>query len=161
LGRDGSRSIEQPCLDETKGNRERSLALSCSMRVHSGAADAIWCAMRLRLRPRSGWFLAGRRDRTSLAVTVMGAAHRLPPSFTSSYRLFFRASSASVLHHRVATHYVRTLWKPTFREAAVVIHKLQSPTLGISQKEQLEKWHYLWELCSEFKVDILAPVVKS
>jgi hypothetical protein len=83
----------------------------------------------------------------------MGAV--LPPSFTSSYRLFLRASSASVLHHRAATRYVRTLWKPTFREAAVVIHKLQSPTLGISEKEQLEKWRGLWELSSEFKVDIL------
>ena len=90
----------------------------------------------------------------------MGAAHRLPPSFTSSYRLFLRASSASVLHHRAATRYVRILWKPTFREAAVVIHKLQNPTLGISEKEQLEKWRCLWELSSEFKVDILVPVVK-
>jgi hypothetical protein len=42
----------------------------------------------------------------------------------------------------------------------VVIHKLQSPTLGIPEKEQLEKWRCLWELSSEFKVDILAPVVK-
>ena len=90
----------------------------------------------------------------------MGAAHRLPPSFTSSYRLFLRASSASVLHHRAATRYVRTLWKPTFREAAVVIHKLQSPTLGIREKEQLEKWRCIWERSGEFEVDILAPVVK-
>ncbi len=85
---------------------------------------------------------------------IMGAAYKLPPSFTSSYRLFLRASSASVLHHRAATRYVRTLWKPTFREAAVVIRKLQSPTLGISEKEQLEKWRCIWELSSEFRVDI-------
>lgn len=92
---------------------------------------------------------------SSLSVTTissMGAAQRLPPSFTSAYRLFLRASSASVLHHRAATRYVRTLWKPTFREAAVVIHKLQSPTLGIPEKEQLEKWRCLWELSSEFNV---------
>jgi len=87
-------------------------------------------------------------------------AHKLPPSFTSLYRLFLRVSSASVLHHRAATRYVRTLWKPTFREAAVVIHKLQSPTLGISEKEKLERWRSLWELSSESHVDILAPVVK-
>ena len=86
--------------------------------------------------------------------------HRLPPSFTSSYRLFLRASSASVLHHRVATHYVRTLWKLTFREAAVVIHKLQSPTLGNPERERLERWRCLWELSSESNVDVLAPVVK-
>jgi hypothetical protein len=88
-------------------------------------------------------------------------AHKLPPSFTSSYRLFLRASSASVLHHRTATRHVRTLWKPTFREAAVVIRKLQSPTLGTSEREQLEKWRCLWEHSSEFRVDILAPVVQS
>ncbi len=87
-------------------------------------------------------------------------AHKLPPSFTSLYRLFLRVSSASVLHHRAATRYVRTLWKPTFREAAVVIHELQSPTLGISEKEKLERWRSLWELSSESHVDILAPVVK-
>jgi hypothetical protein len=82
----------------------------------------------------------------------MGAtipAHKLPPSFTSLYRLFLRTSSAAVLHHRVATRYVRTLWKPTFRDAAVVIHKLQTPTLGTSEKEKLEKWRSLWELSSE------------
>ncbi|KAF8504646.1 hypothetical protein F5888DRAFT_1799329 [Russula emetica] len=91
----------------------------------------------------------------------MGAAHRLPPSFTSSYRLFLRASSASVLHHRVATRYVRTLWKPTFREAAVVIHKLQSPTLGISEKEQLEKWRCLWELSIDRTLSLLVTSAQS
>jgi len=81
------------------------------------------------------------------AETIL--APKLPRSFTSLYRLFLRASSASVLHHRAATRYVRTLWKPTFREAAVVILKLQSPTLGTSQKERLEKWRSRWELSSE------------
>jgi hypothetical protein len=85
----------------------------------------------------------------------MGAA-KLPSSFTSLYRLFLRTSSTAVLHHRAATRHVRILWKPTFREAAVVIHKLQSPTLGISEKEQLERWRCLWELRSELQVDILA-----
>jgi len=64
-------------------------------------------------------------------------ARKLPPSFTSLYRLFLRTSSAAVLHHEAATRYVRTLWKPTFREAALVVHKLQSPTLGASEKEIL------------------------
>jgi len=82
-------------------------------------------------------------------------ARNLPPSFTSLYRLFLRTSSAAVLHHGAATRYVRTLWKPTFREAAVVVHKLQSPTLGTSEKEQLEKWHSRWELSSECQVDTL------
>ena len=72
--------------------------------------------------------------------------HRLPPSFTSVYRLLLRASSAAVLHHKSATRYVRTLWKPTFREAATVTLRLQNPTLGAAEKAQLEKWLGLWEL---------------
>jgi hypothetical protein len=89
----------------------------------------------------------------------MGAAipaHKLPSSFTSLYRLFLRASSTAVLHHRAATRHARTLWKPTFREAAVVIHRLQSPTLEISEKEKLEKWRCLWERSGELQVDIQA-----
>jgi len=82
-------------------------------------------------------------------------ARKLPPSFTSLYRLFLRTSSAAVLHHGAATRYVRTLWKPTFREAAVVVHELQSPTLGTSEKEQLEKWNSRWESSSECQVDPL------
>jgi hypothetical protein len=100
--------------------------------------------------------------RDSLSVThnpkIMSASatipvRKLPPSFTSLYRLFLRTSSAAVLHHGVATRYVRTLWKPTFREAAVVVHKLQSPTLGTSERVKLERWHSRWESTSECRVD--------
>jgi hypothetical protein len=87
------------------------------------------------------------------AETIL--APKLPPSFTSLYRLFLRASSASVLHHRTATRHVQTLWKPTFREAAVVSLKLQSPTLGTSEKERLEKWRFRWELSSELSRRLL------
>jgi hypothetical protein len=136
------------------------------VRVRSGTVVNVWqCAV----RPTQTGAASGK-DVVSgpgssfvshrISLPVMGAAHKLPPSFTSSYRLFLRASSASVLHHRAATHYVRTLWKPTFREAAVVIRKLQSPTLRISEKEQLEEWRRLWELSSEFRVDISVLVVK-
>lgn len=126
------------------------------MRVRSGTVNAIrQCAVRRRdgecRGHRSGFLVSDQ------SLRVMGTAPRLPPSFTSSYRLFLRASSASVLHHRVGTRYIRALWKPTFREAAAVIHKLQSPTLEISEKEQLEKWRCLWELSGGFKVDILGP----
>ena len=102
--------------------------------------------------------MARSGSRLPSLVFVMGV--KLPSSFTSLYRLFLRASSASVLHHRVATHNVQILWKSTFREAAVVIHKLQSPTLGVSEKKQLERWRSIWELSSEFHVGILFPVVK-
>ncbi len=76
--------------------------------------------------------------------------HRLPPSFTSVYRLLLRTSSAAVLDHKAATRYVRTLWKPTFREAATVILRLQNPTLATAEKAQLERWLCLWESSSVY-----------
>jgi hypothetical protein len=76
--------------------------------------------------------------------------HRLPPSFTSVYRLLLRTSSAAVLHHKTATRYVRTLWKPTFREAATIILRLHNPTLGAAEKEKLERWLCLWESSSVY-----------
>ena len=94
-------------------------------------------------------------SRISQPMSATTPARKLPPSFTSLYRLFLRTSSAAVLHHGAATHYVRTLWKPTFREAAVVVHKLQSPTLGTSEKEQLEKWHSRWESSGECQANTL------
>jgi hypothetical protein len=81
-------------------------------------------------------------------------APRLPQSFTSLYRLFLRASSAAVLHHRAATRYFRPLWKPTFREAAIVIRRLQNPTLGSFEKAPLERWLCLWELSSECQISV-------
>ncbi|KAI0001023.1 hypothetical protein BJV77DRAFT_937435, partial [Russula vinacea] len=85
----------------------------------------------------------------------------LPSSFTSLYRLFLRASSTAVLHHRAATRHARTLWKPTFREAAVVIHRLQSPTLEISEKEKLEKWRCLWERSVDRTLSLLITSAQS
>jgi hypothetical protein len=79
-------------------------------------------------------------------------AQGLPPSFTSLYRLFLRASSAAVLHHRAATRYIRPLWKPTFREAAVVIRRVQNPSLVSSEKAQLERWLCLWEQSGERRI---------
>jgi len=88
-------------------------------------------------------------------------AHKLSPSFTSLYRLFLRTSSASVLHHRTATRHIRALWKSTFREAAVIIHKLQSPTLGISEREQLERWRCIWELGVDRTLSLLVTSAQS
>ncbi|THH15066.1 hypothetical protein EW146_g5359 [Bondarzewia mesenterica] len=69
----------------------------------------------------------------------------LPPTFTSVYRLFLRASSASVLHHKTATRHLRLLWRPTFREAAKVIRKLQDDHINISERQRCEKWMSRWE----------------
>lgn len=128
----------------------------------AGATSTVGTGSDVRRDPqwsRSGSSLSTPVHRLALR-SVMGAAtipaNKLPSSFTSLYRLFIRASSASALHHRAATRNLRKLWKPTFREAAVVIHKLQSPTLEISERERLEKWRSVWELSSEFQIDILA-----
>ncbi|KAI0250058.1 hypothetical protein BJV78DRAFT_1275930 [Lactifluus subvellereus] len=87
--------------------------------------------------------------------------HGLPHSFTSLYRLFLRTSSAAVLHHRMATRYVRPLWKPTFREAANVIRRLQVPTLRSSEKAQLERWLCLWELSMDRTISLLSTSAQS
>ena len=75
----------------------------------------------------------------------------LPPSFSSLYRVLLRTSSAAVLHHESATRYVRALWKPPFREAATIVHRLQNPTLGTAEKAQLERWLFLWESSSVYQ----------
>ncbi|KAH9042815.1 hypothetical protein EDB85DRAFT_2227420 [Lactarius pseudohatsudake] len=87
--------------------------------------------------------------------------HRLPPSFTSLYRLLLRTSSAAVLHHKAATRYVRTLWKPTFYEAGTVIHRLQVPTLATAEKAQLERWLCLWESSVDRTLSLLSTSAQS
>jgi len=94
-------------------------------------------------------------------MTTAIPAHKLPPSFTSLYRLFLRASSAAVLHHRAATRNIRTLWRPTFREAAVVIRRLQSPSLGASKREHLEGWRCQWELNMDRTLSLLITSAQS
>ncbi|SJL04784.1 uncharacterized protein ARMOST_08154 [Armillaria ostoyae] len=70
---------------------------------------------------------------------------RLPASFTSLYRLFLRTSSASVLHHTLASRNLRHLWRSTFHDAAKVIHHLQrEPPLPPAVKEELESWLSIW-----------------
>ncbi|TFK45018.1 hypothetical protein BDQ12DRAFT_673958 [Crucibulum laeve] len=70
-------------------------------------------------------------------------SQRLPPAFTSLYRLFLRTSSASVLHHRKATRNLRTLYRPTFDAGAQVTKQLQNATDAIS-REKLERWLKIW-----------------
>ncbi|KZT22522.1 hypothetical protein NEOLEDRAFT_1097724 [Neolentinus lepideus HHB14362 ss-1] len=74
----------------------------------------------------------------------------LPPHFTSLYRLCLRATSASVLHQSFATKTLRTLVKPSFREAAKIIRQLQDAQAkaindhdaAIKAKEKwLEEWN--------------------
>jgi hypothetical protein len=71
-------------------------------------------------------------------LSVMG---RLPPSFTSLYRLFLRASSASVLHQNAARKQLRRLFRPVFDAAARVVGDLQSNQLSRSERTRRE--HFL------------------
>ncbi|KAI0333333.1 hypothetical protein GY45DRAFT_1272526 [Cubamyces sp. BRFM 1775] len=69
----------------------------------------------------------------------------LPPSFRSLYRLFLRATSASVLAHPKATNRLRRLWRPIFDEAARVIRQIDDDRLPASQRNSLVRWYMRWE----------------
>lgn len=64
--------------------------------------------------------------------------HRLPPSFISLYRLFLRASSASVLHQNEARKQLRRLFRPVFDAAAQVVKDLHSNQLSPSKRIRSE-----------------------
>ncbi|KAJ7125377.1 hypothetical protein C8R44DRAFT_619110 [Mycena epipterygia] len=69
---------------------------------------------------------------------------RLPPSFTSLYRLFLRTSAASVLHQPRATKRLRKLWRPAFDDAARVTTRLQTEPLSAANRNDLEIWLQTW-----------------
>lgn len=69
----------------------------------------------------------------------------LPPSFTSVYRLFLRATSSSVLNHRSSTRRLRRLWRPTFSQAADVIRRLQSLSNTDKDAHVLTDWLKVWQ----------------
>ena len=66
---------------------------------------------------------------------------RLPPSFTSLYRLFLRTSSTSVLHQNAARKQLRQLFRPVFDAAARVVGDPQSNQL--SRSERTRRDHFL------------------
>ncbi|KAI0310106.1 hypothetical protein OF83DRAFT_1071082 [Amylostereum chailletii] len=79
---------------------------------------------------------------------------RLPPSFTSLYRLFLRASSASVLHHYAAKRHLRQLWRPTFDAAARVIQ--EGGRAGTTEAgERRRKWLQAWEANTDTTLSVL------
>ncbi|KAI0262211.1 hypothetical protein BC834DRAFT_925299 [Gloeopeniophorella convolvens] len=86
---------------------------------------------------------------------------KLPSSFKSLYRLFLRTTSASVLHHRAATRHIRQLWKPTFREAATVVCKIQHPSLKASRRARNESWLHLWEQSVDRTLALLSTSAQS
>ncbi|KAI9568911.1 hypothetical protein HD554DRAFT_687120 [Boletus coccyginus] len=64
--------------------------------------------------------------------------NKLPSSFTSLYRLFLRAGSASVLHQKAARKQLRWLFRPIFDVAARVVGDLQSNQLSRSERVRRE-----------------------
>ena len=66
----------------------------------------------------------------------------LPSGFTSLYRIFLRATSASVLHHGPANRSLRRLYRPSFEKAANAIRKLENlQTEGNAvEAQRIEKW---------------------
>ncbi|OCH93489.1 hypothetical protein OBBRIDRAFT_724673 [Obba rivulosa] len=87
----------------------------------------------------SGTFRAATRLQRSIPSSP------LPPAFTSLYRLFLRATAASVLHHRPAARRLRKLWRPTFEGAVRVIRKLESSEALGHEQQRLQRWYAVWE----------------
>jgi len=77
---------------------------------------------------------------------LMTSASVLPGTLRSVYRLFLRASSASVLHHRVACANLRRLLRPTFDAAADVSRQIQvTPPQNVKHEAELRAWLDCWE----------------
>ena len=68
---------------------------------------------------------------------------RLSSQLKSTYRLFFRATSAAVLHHPTATRNIRKLYRPTFNEAAKVEMQVQTSQDAQTSK-MLTQWLVKW-----------------
>lgn len=86
---------------------------------------------------------------TAMSISQKLASRRLPPTFTSLYRLFIRTSSASVLHQKRATRNLRRLWRPTFDGAASAIHQLQDEKIDPTTRNSLQNWLEVWNHRSE------------
>ena len=97
----------------------------------------------------------------------MTSTTRLPADFTSLYRLFLRATGASVLNKGYPTQRLRRLWRPSFESAAQVVHRLQGALLQESERASLQRWYRMWEIRSKrlnlirLNDDIHAPAISS
>ncbi|PCH35723.1 hypothetical protein WOLCODRAFT_140046 [Wolfiporia cocos MD-104 SS10] len=91
---------------------------------------------------------------------LTSAGGRLPPSFTSLYRLFLRTSAVSVLGHRPAFRQLRILWRPCFESAAQVLHRVQR-TSGDQERERLQRWYNVWEARMDNTLSLLSVSARS
>ncbi|KAI0733718.1 hypothetical protein C8Q72DRAFT_810367, partial [Fomitopsis betulina] len=86
----------------------------------------------------------------------MSSTTRLPADFTSLYRLFLRATGASVLNKAYPTQRLRRLWRPSFESAARVVHRLQGASLEEGERGYLRKWYSVWETRMDGTLTILS-----
>jgi hypothetical protein len=98
----------------------------------------------------------GGKRQLAIDLSEISAAMvlRLPPTFTSLYRLLLRATSASVLHHTSATRGLRQLWRPTFREASKVFRRLNDESCEKTEREKSLEWLRVWERQSLYPVSV-------
>ncbi|KAF8508583.1 hypothetical protein BU17DRAFT_56677 [Hysterangium stoloniferum] len=73
----------------------------------------------------------------------MKANTTISPRLASTYRLFLRGISASVLHHGPTKRTLRKLYRKTFSEARQVEDKLSS-TDDCQPRGELEQWLVKW-----------------
>ena len=71
---------------------------------------------------------------------------RLPPTFTSLYRLFLRTTSAAVQQQSAGSRNLRKLWKPVFQTAARAVKRLDDrPQSDDAEQQQVRMWLDAWE----------------
>ncbi|KAI0764377.1 hypothetical protein BD413DRAFT_482581 [Trametes elegans] len=72
-------------------------------------------------------------------------ASPLPPTFRSLYRLFLRATAASVLAQPEATARLRKLWRPAFDHAVHIIRQMEDEKTPAARRDVLARWYSRWE----------------
>ncbi|KAI0827682.1 hypothetical protein BC628DRAFT_149043 [Trametes gibbosa] len=85
----------------------------------------------------------------------------LPPTFRSFYRLFLRATSASVLAHPQATSRLRHLWRPIFDDAARAVRQVESDSLSTDQRAAVMRWYTQWEDRMDNTISLLCSSATS
>lgn len=80
----------------------------------------------------------------------------LPPTFRSLYRLFLRATAASVLAHPDATSRLRKSWRAVFDHAANTVRQMEDARLSADQRDSLTHWYVQWESRSKLVPKLLS-----
>ncbi|KAI0644933.1 hypothetical protein C8Q79DRAFT_912545 [Trametes meyenii] len=79
----------------------------------------------------------------------------LPPTFRSLYRLFLRASAASVLSQPNATARLRKLWRPVFDHGVHAIRQMQDHRIPAARRDSLNVWYTRWEKQIDNTIELL------